>query len=305
MKISNIVRHIRHFEKTGKISNSLVQFFDQRGRWCQELLPFLPNESATRRYEIPHSMMRNIILPEERRITGAKSRPVLRTSFVAQNEPNLNIPYSEIRGSVLVKKNAMIHAESLRRVGGDFSTDTTVSVCVPKLQTVVGNFDACRSSILNAPSLRGVGGNLFLLGRIPPNLVAIGGRCIIQKAISTRENALRSVGESLILNDLDNACFPKLEFVGEHMVMLVANRVEARMLREVGGTLLAGQAEIIVLPKLRFVGGVLNSLSAKEFYHPELVVGGSWMQAPGAEELWIRRMQALAILKGNQGSLYL
>lgn len=199
----------------------------------------------------------------------------------------------------------MIHAESLRRVGGDFSTDKCVSVCVPKLHTVVGNFDASRSSILIATSLRAVGGSVFLLGRIPPNLAAIGGRCIIQKAVSTRDNALRSVGESLILNDLDKACFPKLESVGEHMVMLVANRVEARMLREVGGTLLAGQAEIMVMPKLRYVGGDLNSQSAKEFFHPELVVRGRWMQAPGASELWIRRMHALELLRGKQAPLLL
>ena len=205
----------------------------------------------------------------------------------------------------MVKENAMIHAESLRRVGGDFSTDTSVSVCVPKLHTVIGNFDASSSSILIAPSLRDVGGSVFLLGRVPPNLVAIGGRCIVQKAVSTRDNALRSVGKSLILNDLDKIYFPRLESVGEHLVMHGAQRVEARVLREVGGTFLAGQAEVMVLPNLRFVGGDLNTQSAKEFFHPELVVRGRWTQSPEASEFWIRRMQALAILKGNQSSLYL
>lgn len=305
MRISNIIRHIRHFEKTGIISKSLIPFFDQYGRWCEELLPLQPSKVARPRYKIPHSLIRKIILPKEKRITGAKSHPVLRTSFVTRTERNLNLPYSEIRGSVLVKGNGMIHAESLRRVGGDFSTDTSVSVCVPKLYTVVGNFDVSRSSILIAPNLRDVGGSVFLLGRVPPNLVVVGGRCIIQKAVFTRENALRRVGKSLILNDLDKIYFPRLESVGEHLVMHGAQSIVARALREVSGTFLAGQAEVMVLPNLRFVGGDLNTQSATEFFHPELVVRGRWMQAPGASEFWIRRMQALTILKGNQGPLYL
>ena len=305
MNISNIIRHIRHYEKTGEISNALIPFFDQHGKWCGQLLPLLPSKVARPKYKIPHSSMRKITLPKERRITGANSRPILRTSFVVSHERKLVIPYAEIRGNLVVQGNAVIEAESLRSVGGDFSTDSSISVCVPKLHTVIGNFDASRSSIINAASLRDVGGSVFLLGRVPPNLVVIGGGCIIQKAVSTRENALRSVGKSLILNDLDKVYFPKLESVGEHMVMLKANRVEARMLREVGGFLLAAQAEILVMPKLRFVGGGLNSQSAGEFFHPELVVRDRWMQAPGASELWFRRMQALGVLKGNQAPLHL
>lgn len=305
MRISNIIKHIRNFEKSGIISNSLVPFFNQHGKWCEELLPQLTSKVARSRYEIPHDMMRKIILPKEKRITGAKSRPVLRTSFVTKNERKVIIPYSEIRGSVVLKGNAVIEAGSLRRVGGDFSTDTSISVCVPKLHTVIGNFDVSRSSILIAPRLRDVGGSAFLLGRVPPNLVVVGGRCIIQKTVSTRENALRSVGKSLILNDLDKIYFPRLESVGEHLVMHGAQRIEARVLREVGGTFLAGQAEVMVMPKLRYVGGDFNSQSAKEFFHPELVVRGSWMQSPGASAFWFRRMQALDALKGNQALLCL
>lgn len=305
MKISNIIRHIHDYELTGIISNTLIPFFDQHGKWCGQLLPLLPSKVARPRYKIPHSLMRKITLPQERRITGSKSRPILRTSFVAKHERKVVIPYAEIRGNLVVQGNAEFEAESLKRVGGDFSTDSSISVCVPKLHTVIGNFDASSSSILNAASLRDVGGSVFLLGRVPPNLVVIGGRCIIQKAVSTRENALRSVGKSLLLNDLDEVYFPKLDFVGEHMIMFRANRVEARMLREVRGTLLAGQAEIMLMPKLRFVGGDFNSQSAKEFFHPELVVRGSWIQSPGASAFWFRRMQALGVLRGNQPPMHL
>jgi len=250
--------------------------------------------------------MRKIKLPKERRITGDMTRPVLRTSFVSSNDKKVTIAYSEIRGSVVVNGNPIIEAESLRRVGENFRTDTSNEVHTPNLHTVGGNLDVTSSSMLVATSLRDVGGSVYLLGRIPPNLVTIGGRCVIQSpVVGISENSLRYVRKSLTINDVAKIHFPKLECVGEHLVLLESTRIDARMLREVGGTLLAGQAKVMLMPKLRFVGGDLNSQSAKEFFHPELLVRGHWMLCEGACEIWIRRMHALTAMKGNQGPLYL
>jgi hypothetical protein len=305
MKISNIIRHIRHYEKTGRISNALVPYFNQHGKWCEELITPLPDKGPRARYEIPHSLMQKITLPKERRFSGDMESPVLRTSFVTRNDKMVAIPYAEIRGSFLAKGKASIDAELLEYVGGDFSTDTSRTVYIPSLHTVGGNFAVTRSFKLTATSLHDVRGSVYLVGSLPPNLVTIGGRCIIQRAICTSCNILRHVGKALIFNDLDKVQFPKLESVGEDMIMHSANRIEARMLREVRGTLLAGQAKMMFMPKLRFVGGDLNSQLAREFYHPQLEVRGRWMQARGVSELWIRRKHALDVLKGNQGPLYL
>jgi hypothetical protein len=306
MNIKNIIRHIRNFEKSGRISNSLVPFFDQNGKWWgEELIPPLPDKGPRARYEIPHSLMRRIKLPKERRITGDMKRPVLRTSFITRNDKVVNIPYSAIRGSVLSRGRASVFAESLQFVGGDFSTNTKHTVHIPNLHTVGGDFRVIHSFKLTATSLHEIGGNLYLIGRLPPNLVLIRGFCIMQQAKCIRDNALRYVGKSICLNDLEKVHFPELESVGQDLVIAKANRIEARKLRKVGGLLQAGTAEIMLMPSLRYVGGDLNSQSAQEFFHPLLEVRGRWMQAPGAREFWVRRMRALSVLRGNQGPMYL
>jgi len=305
LKISNIIRHIRHYEKTGRISNALVPYFNQHGKWCEELIPPLPDKGARASHEIPHSLMRQITLPKERRFTGGMKRPVLRTSFITKNDKVVNIPYAEIRGSLLAKGRGCIDAESLKYVGGDFSTHTSRTVHIPNLLTVDGDFEVTRSFKLTATRLRDVGGSVYLIGSLPPNLMVIGGRGIIQKAICTGDNILRYVGKSLYLIDMEKVHLPKLKSVGQDMVMAKANRIEARKLCKVGGLLQAGAAEIMLMPSLRYVGGDLDSRSAEEFFHPLLEVRGRWMQAPGAREFWVRRMHALSVLRGNQGPMYL
>jgi hypothetical protein len=304
MKIRTIIRHIRDYEKTGRISNSLVPFFNQNGKWCEKLLPQLSGKGPRVRHEIPHAMMRKITLPKERRITGNMARPVLRTSFVVKNDDKVVIPYAEIRGSVMLNGNAIIEANSLRRVGGNFSTDTSKAVQALNLCTVGGDLDVSNSSMLVATSLRDVGGSVYLLGSVPPNLVTIGGCCVIQKAVCMNDNELRYVEESLTLVDLDKIYLPKLEYVGGHMVMPTATRIEARKLYEVGGSLIAGRATVILMPNLRFVYGDLNSQNAKEFYPLDLEVSGSWFLYHEAYKIWKWRMKALAVLKGKKGVMY-
>lgn len=305
MNIKNIIRQIRNFEKTGRISYSLLPFFDQHGKWREELVPPPPDKGPGANYEIPHSMMRKITLPKSLRVTGNMKCPMLRTSYVSRDEKKLLIPYSAIRGSVLSRGRASVFAASLQFVGGDFSANTKHTVHIPKLHTVGGDFRLTHSFKLTATSLHEIGGNLYLIGRLPPNLVVIRGRCIIQQAKCIRDNVLRYVGKSLFMSDLEHVHFPELESVGQDIVMVKATRIEARKLCNVGGLLQTGAAEIMLMPRLRYVGGDLDSRSAKEFFHPLLEVRGRWFIAPGAREFWVRRMHALELLKGKQGDLLL
>lgn len=305
MNIKNIIRHIRNFEKTGKISNSLLPYFDQRGKWREELVPPPPDEGPGANYEIPHSKMRHIKLPKSLRVNGNMKFPVLRTSYVTRDNKKVFIPYSVVRGSVLSRGRANVFAESLQFVGGDFLADAKHTVHIPNLHTVGGDFRVTHSFKLTATSLHEIGGNLCLIGRLPPNLAVIRGRCIIQQAMGMRNNALRYVGKSLFLSDLEHVQFPELESVGQDIVLAKATRIEARKLRKVGGLLQAGAAEILLLPRLRYVGGDLDSRSAKEFFHPLLEVKGRWFIAEGAQEYWSKRMDALELLKGKQAPVLL
>ena len=111
MTYDKFFKYIKHYVLTSVISDSLIPYYDQNGRWCEE--------SHQWEFRLPKNflnIMKDSYLPTSRRTTKHGLSTKLLTSFRWFGNDSTLIPYSEISGSLMVG-NVDVDAPCLRRVG--------------------------------------------------------------------------------------------------------------------------------------------------------------------------------------------
>jgi len=299
MKEYELLKHTKQYESTGIINDSLIQFFDQKGKWL--------GDKATWRHPIwvtSRRRMRDAVLPSPRRTRRCRSGTILLTSFHWRNRAPVSMTHCGVDGSFVVVANTIIHAPSLRHVGRHFYTRSEKVAYLPNLISVESHFNAPNCFRLQAPRLRRVGGNVLVMGNVLPKLETVGGRYAIRWAFAFHAPKLVHVGGSLYPHKATEIIAPILEAVGgDFLTTHPAKKIHAPKLSSVEGSFLAGSVEEIDIPKLRSVGGDFDTRSAEGFYTSYIDVGGEWIAYPGAKEEWQRRHAARMAMRRE--SIYL
>jgi hypothetical protein len=281
-----IIDSINHYSRTGEIQDSLLPFFRQTGRWVGDRRHW-PN--ATYRFAV--SIMRQAILPEARRTDlNATGEPILLTSFHFRKRRDVDIPWFEIRGSVLIRSLEKITAVNLRSVGGSISSSTDSEVHLPALTHVGGDLDFQGTLKLYVPLLTAVGGSLMVLVCALPCLETVGYRLSGYWISTLHLPRLCSVGGSLEIDGAHTIIAPALQLVCFDLLLSDSTTVFcANRLVEVGGTLEAGTVTKFRAASLRYVGETLNTGAAVHFYRPEFEDLVFWLAHPDAELHWRMR----------------
>lgn len=295
MNQEQIIHYIRRYLSTGIIEDPLIEFYDQDGKWRGDTIRW--------EQETPHALMEQMnqsFLPVRQRTCRSRLGTVLRTSLVRHGDDHVHAAYAEIHGSLIIKGNAAIHTPNLRRIYGNFVSDTRNKVDMPWLSQVSGSVELLQTFQLRIPRLRRVGGNLLIAGMPPPLLGFVGGRLAVYWAFDFRAACLRRVGGSLVLSKAGDIHVPALESVGGGILLShLARRIIAPRLKSVGGDFLAGSVEDIQMPCLRSVGGDLDTGSTPGFYDPAVQVAGDWTVFPGAIREWELRDSARKAIRGE------
>ncbi|MDP3850706.1 MAG: hypothetical protein Q8Q59_09400 [Luteolibacter sp.] len=296
-----LIHHINHYARTGIIDDALIPSYDQTGRWQGDSIPLI--KSAQR---AALSSIRKSLLPVSRRTTRSRSGTILRTSFVWRRENPVTITYCEIRGDVTIFENASVHATGLRHVGGRFIANNCTRLYLPHLTSVSGSFEAMHGYSLKVPRLLYVGGDLIVVGHVPPRIETVGGRFGVYWLFDVEAPRLRSVGGAFVAPKAEMVAMPVLEKIGGGFLLSnMARRVQAPRLTFVGGDFLADAVRNLRAPRLRVVGGNLDTRSAIDYYHPDVRVAGEWTPHPDACVNWQRRESARQALKGHTGPIFL
>lgn len=298
MKESEILKATLHFAKTGEISDDLIRFFDQTGRWHGDRRSWRHAVYATAKFRMRHAR-----LPFARRTRRSRARLHLLTSFFWKENATAMIPYCEVAGSIIIAQNVDVVAPNLRALGGHFYAKTTLTIGLPYLRKVGGDFDVVATWRLHAPRLQHVAGKLQVQDFGLPALETVGGRLWMYWTKVARAPRLRSVGGSLYAHVASVFEAPRLQFVGGHFeVSDLTRRVAVPELEHVGGNFLAEGAEYLAAHRLRKVGFVLDTRSARDFHRTDLKFGVTWLIHPEAVER--RRMrQAVRKLLREQTSM--
>jgi hypothetical protein len=301
MTIEELIIHIQHYNKTGIIIDDLTTCYDQSGRWQNEVMAFVKPD----RHSL-FSKIRTTILPESRRTMLCRRGRILCTSYVSRGKEAVFMTYSEIKGNVIIGRNTSVHAANLRHVGGSFSANLCKRLYLPLLTSVGSSFEAVNGYSLNAPRLCDVGGDLIVVGNVPPRIETIGKRFGAYWLFDVNAPRLRSVGGAFVAPKAEMVVTPVLGKIGGGFLLSkMTRRVQAPRLTFVGGDFLADAVRNLRAPRLRVVGGNLDTRSAIDYYHPDLRVAGEWTPHPDACENWQRRESARQALKGHIGPIFL
>jgi hypothetical protein len=291
-----LYHHIRHFSKTGIIDDALLPCFGQDGRWL--------GESVSNADPALHHALKKLnktVLPVSRRTTRSRFGTVLRTSLRWSGDNPLTLTYCAIEGSLTVIGNASVHAANLRHIGGSFFGHTGHRICLPQLTTVAGSFEVGKGFLLTASRLRDVGGDLVVVGQIPPRIRSVGGRLAAFWVFDFRADHLLRIGGALVAPKAEVVVVPALESIGGGLLLgYRARRLHAPLLRSVGGDLLAASVTDMRAPRLRDIGGDMDTRSALGYYHPHVRVGGDWTICPTAAANWTRREAARRAIRGTE-----
>lgn len=287
--------HIQQYSKTRKIDDALLPCFDQNGRW--------QGESACKADPALYSALKKLnkaVLPVSRRTIRSRFGTVLRTSLHWSGDNPLTLTYCAIEGSLTVIGNASVHAANLRHIGGSFFGHTGHRIYLPQLTTVAGSFEVGKGFLLTANRLRDVGGDLVVVGRIPPRIRSVGGRLGAYWVFDLRADQLLRIGGALVAPKAEVVVVPKLESIGGGLLLgHRARRLHAPLLRSVGGDLLAASVTDMRAPRLRDIGGDMDTRAALGYYHPHVRVGGDWTICPTALADWTRREAARRAIRGT------
>jgi len=301
MTKNELLIHLRHYAVSGIISDLLVPFFDQHGRWHEPIIRWPSGEASVLRTKIQKTY-----LPPWRRTRISGSGVVLRTSYHCDGMCPLNLAYCLIEGSLVVPGNVMIQAPELAGVNGSIITGTNQLINLPSLSSVGGNFDAMCSFLVSVPHLARVGGNVMLAGQVPISLETVGGRVGVYTKDPICAPKLSHVGRWLVVSNSQSARFPVLARVdGGVLITPPAKMIDLPCLLSVGGDFFADGVTDIRAPKLQSVGGDLETISASEFYFPKLHVSGVWTACPSARDHWMRRQAARNVIIGAATSLFI
>lgn len=295
-KTKRILEHIKKYLATGKISDSLVPYYNQHGNWIGT-----PGLLLCAKRHAPFDRITSSYLPLSRRTYRDRSGTILRTSYVSIGDDSVLIKYSGINGSLVVQGNSKIHAPSLRHIGGGVIISTNQRVYLPNLKTVGRCFEVLQTFGLHVPRLIHVGGMARILGCIPPRLTTVGKSLAVHWCISAESESLRLVGGSLTLDNAEAVNLAELEFIGgSFIVSHFASVINTPKLQGIGGDFLAKSVPDLRTPALRLVGGNMDTSSAKLFYRPRIKVCGTWIKCPGDLEYWKRREATMRLFKENQ-----
>jgi hypothetical protein len=208
--------------------------------------------------------------------------------------------YSKIKGSLIVEGKAMIHAPWLRVVEGSLMSTTSQRVCLPNLRQVNGHVDFMQTFDLRVPRLNHIGGQVKVMGCIPPLLKTVGKSLGVYWCFRVESDRLKCVGGHLVVTKAETVNLSGLGKIdGSFHLNLQTQVIQTPRLQSVGGDFLVESAHILRAPALRQVGVNLNSSSAKGVYHPRITVEGAWVICPGDAEDWWRRDAARKAMKGK------
>lgn len=293
MKEKEIIEHINNYISSGIIDDALIELYDQHGRWRGDTIQW--NKGLPRTI---WEQMKRSYLPSFRRTYRNRTGTVLRTSCIRKGDKDVRITYSEICGSLILDGNPVIHAPSLRRVGGNLLLCTDKRADFPNLRTVDGHLKIMRTFLFTAPRLQHVGGSVQTLGYLPPMLETVGGSLELYWSFDICAERLKHVCGCLILTKAETILFPVLEKIGGSLLpTLRARIIEAPKLQHIGGDFMASSVVRIRTPILESVGGNMDTTSAAGYYHPRIKVRGKWTTYPGALEEWKLRERARRAMK--------
>ncbi|MCB1129608.1 MAG: hypothetical protein KDN05_00665 [Verrucomicrobiae bacterium] len=282
MKKSEILRHGRHYKRTGEIRDELVPFFDQSGMWLGDLQLWQLNTHLDML-----DRMRGAVLPVSRRTVRCRAGLRLLTSFVWDEPEPAWITYVEVGGSIRLSTKARVYAPNLRCVGGSLVSKTNAKVDFPQLRNVNGDLDVGTGVKFHARRLRQVGGNMTVPEYDFPFLRAVGGSLVIPWARSISAPQLRTVGASVEARFIRDFVAPELREVGRNFTIRgIVERIFVPKLETIRGEFLADQAIDISANRLRSVGLSIHTRKAKNFYRGTVKVGGKWYCHPDAKSQW-------------------
>ena len=194
----------------------------------------------------------------------------------------------------------MIHAPWLRVVEGSLMSTTSQRVCLPNLRQVNGHVDFMQTFDLRVPRLNHVGGQVKVMGCIPPLLKTVGKSLGVFWCFRAESDRLKCVGGNLFMTKAETVNLSVLETIGGSFLLNLKTQViQTPRLQSVGGDFLVESAHILHARALKHVGGNLDSSSAKGFYHPRINVEGAWAICPGDAEDWWRRDAARKAMKSK------
>lgn len=288
-----ILSHIADYLETGVIHDALIPYYDQHGKWIGT--PGLWQQS--KRWPCI-DRIKSSHIPTPRRTYRDRSGTILRTSYIWRDNKDACLTHSGIQGSLIVQGNAMIHAPSLRNVGGNLMSTTNKRVYLPNLRTVGGHFQFMHTFDLHVTRLQHVGGSAKVLGCIPSSLATVGKSLGVYWCFEVKSTCLKSVGSYLVLTKAETLCLPELETVGDSFLATSRTQViYAQKLQSIGGDFLADAAHDIRTPALLSVGRNMDTTSAKRYYDPRIKVGGTWTTYPDDVADWNRRDMARKAMK--------
>lgn len=301
MRQKEIIQHIQNFSHTGIISDELLPYYDQHGKWRGDKIRWWR--------PIPESLLTLIQrshLPEARRFHRVRDRTILHTSWNVCSEKDSRIHFAAIRGSLIAHPSWPLQAMSLRFVGGHFLGHTKHRIEIPNLVRVGGSFETPDAFCLHAPRLRSVGGWLKVAGTVPTKLQSVGGSLSTFACFEFKAPMLLFVGGALIPHKARSVDAPLLENIGGGILLSdTTKRINVPHLQTVGDDFYADSAELIWAHRLRKVGGDLDTRSDPKFYHPAIRVTGEWFCNSAAIHYWVARTKALEALKGRDCDLEL
>ena len=296
MNIDRIRDASRTYSLTAEISDLLIPFFQQDGRWIGDRRSWRRSD-----YLVFRSYMELALLPADRRTTvNNLGENILLTSFVWKSQGPVEIFWHRVNGSIKVKTIAPIAARNLRSVGGNFYATTTSDLDLPNLQQVGGDFEVMKTRKLHATRLLSVGGSALVTDFNLAGLESVGKRLWMRNTRHVDAPRLRTVGGSLDAHGSETFVAPVLESVGRNLIVPDGTAaLHLTKLRTVGASLDARDAIVFIAPKLRSVRGNLNTGSAADFDHPDLHVGQKWTMHPNAEVRLKMRLAAKRLMKAQ------
>jgi hypothetical protein len=301
MNPMNILKLIQQYQRTGRIADSLIPYFDQDGKWRGDRKRF-PKSTFT----IARRIMAKAVLPLQRRSHCVNGRRILRTSFVWTRECTTVIAdWHEIQGSLILGCMAGFDGTNLELIGGHLLTDLSARLDCPKLETIRGEHDSLRSREIEIPNLRHVGGSMRTTNRNFSKLETVGGDLMIQHSADVDFPQLLSVGGDLNATDCTIFAAAKLERVGTSPKFEATDQsTRAPLPATPTGAMNLMSAKSIKAPALVLVTGDLDTRSATAFAPRKLRVGGSWTMPENARALMRANKKAVEALRENP-DLYL
>ena len=233
---------LKVFKSTGEIQDALLVFFDQHGKWFNQLYSSFDHSSGN----LPKQ-----VVPRNRLVkTTEDGRKILLSSFRSNSKKPIEMDYHYVMGVIEALDTTEFRAPNLISVDGGMSIEAEV-IYVPSLEKVNGMLVAGTVTNFDVPNLRRIDGTLNL-GEAQvinaPKLETVVDDLEAPSAINLYAPCLKRVG-AMNLMDARILCLQSLK---------KADRIDAEC------------AIVFFAPELEIVADGLTVVNALDFHAPRL-----------------------------------